>query len=421
MPSRSDGWSQVQQLLPLGWEQKAHEFGAFQRSRYLRRPETLLRMLLFHVVSATGLRLSVQSLRSAGIAAVGAKSLWKRFRTAAPWLRWICTELCHSAWACPRLPPGRRLRVADSTLIQRPGVKGSDFRMHYTLDLSSLTCDWFRLTDVHFGERVTRIPLAAGDILITDRNYFSAPAAKYATRHRAALIARLRWKHPAMEDDTGRPFSALHRARPLRVNEHKEWEVDLCDHGPSGRVISLRLPTLKYLETKEKLRRRAARKGVKTQPETYAAAHLVMLFTTVPEDLLTGAEVLEIYRFRWQVEIAFRLFKQLLRIGRIPHKDHAVAEGWILAKLIIILLIEKVRRSLFLPTEVSQTFETDPEPNLWRWTALALKVLEPILCPPMTWEEFLNGSEEQALGLHEEGQQEEQLQRLGKILQRWFI
>jgi hypothetical protein len=70
-----------------------------------------------------------------------------------------------------------------------------------------------------------------------------------------------------------------------------------------------------------------------------------MLFTTLPAAMLAAPAVLELYRFRWQIELAFKRLKQLLRLGRLPHKDPRAAQTWILAKLVVALLLETLYRN----------------------------------------------------------------------------
>ena len=61
--------------------------------------------------------------------------------------------------------------------------------------------------------------------------------------------------------------------------------------------------------------------------------------------MLKPAEVLELYRYRWQIELAFKRLKQLLKLGRLPHKEPAAARAWILAKLVVALILETLYRN----------------------------------------------------------------------------
>jgi IS4 transposase len=60
---------------------------------------------------------------------------------------------------------------------------------------------------------------------------------------------------------------------------------------------------------------------------------------------MASKDVLELYRHRWQIELAFKRMKQLLRLGQLPHQDPAVARTWILAKLVVSLLLETLIRN----------------------------------------------------------------------------
>ena len=112
-----------------------------------------------------------------------------------------------------------------------------------------------------------------------------------------------------------------------------------------GRVVSVRLPATLAKRARQRARRSASRKQRRLQPRTLKAAEYVLLFTTLPRDRLDAAAVLELYRYRWQIELAFKWLKQLLKLGRLPHKDPDAAIGWIQAKLVVALLLETLFRS----------------------------------------------------------------------------
>src|SRR5438094_1907872 len=47
-----------------------------------------------------------------------------------------------------------------------------------------------------------------------------------------------------------------------------------------------------------------------------------------------------LYRVRWQIELAFKRLKSILRLDRLPAKSPGLAQAWIAAHLLIALLVE---------------------------------------------------------------------------------
>lgn len=344
----SDEWDVVTRLLPPGWEQAARDCGAFRRARYLSEPGSLLRLLLFHAISGGGLRETVAQAKVAGLAQMSAVALFKRLRTSGAWLAWIGAQLCRTWSEAPRLPASLRLRAIDSTTVQGPASKGIEWRVHYALDLNSLNCDWFELTDAHGGERLERTPMRAGDVLLADRNYLRPAGVAAAARAKAHVLIRMRWTHPALQDRHGLRFDALTHARRVKTGAIGAWPVQMQvpEGAPiEGRVVALRLPAPLAAKARRRAEQRSLRKGKQPDPRSLQAAQFVMLFTTVPEPLLAAEGVAELYRFRWQIELAFKRMKQLLKLGRLPHQDTEAARTWILAKLVLAFLLETLFRN----------------------------------------------------------------------------
>lgn len=347
-PIRRDEWSVIESLLPEGWKEAAREKKAFRRARYTLDPAPLLRLLLFHAVNNEGLRATVAQARASGIATMSQVALLKRLRSSSAWLSWLGVQLCSKLRDAPRWPEGLRPRIIDSTTVQVPASKGTDWRIHYSLDLPTLTCDWFELTDAQGGERLERTPVRQGDVLLADRNYLHPAGIRTAVKVGAHVLIRLRWAHSMMEGKDGREFRALTHARKLRVGKVGAWPVRLPDpqgNPIEGRVVAMRLPAPLAAKAERRVRKDSARKGRRVDPRSLEAAHFVMVFTTLPERLLSAAEVIELYRYRWQIELAFKRLKQLLKLGRLPHKDPAAAQGWIHAKLVVALLLETLFRN----------------------------------------------------------------------------
>ena len=58
----------------------------------------------------------------------------------------------------------QRVRAVDATAITEPGSTGTDWRIHYAINLANLQCDFFQLTDVKGGEAWRRFPVMKGGV-----------------------------------------------------------------------------------------------------------------------------------------------------------------------------------------------------------------------------------------------------------------
>lgn len=342
--SAKDEWRVIESLLPAGWREAARTHKAFRRARYTTDEGALLRVLLLHAANGGGLRETAAQARAAGVARMSAPALLKRLRASGPWLEWLAGELCaglRDRWSPPE---GLRPRVVDGTTVRGPASEGTDWRIHYALDLVTLQCDWCEATDGGGGERLGRTPMRAGDVLLADRNYFTPAAVSAASAAGAYVLLRLRWSHPRLLDERGDAFRALEAAQGLKVGSVGAWRVRLPE-GTAGRVVAVRLPAPLADKARRRVLRRASRTGVRPRARSLRAAGLVLLFTTLPEARLRAGDVLELYRHRWQIEVAFKRLKQLLALGRVPHRDPLAARSWILAKLVVALLLETLYRN----------------------------------------------------------------------------
>lgn len=345
-----DEWGVIEKLLPVGWKEAARSQGAFRRARYLSDPSPLLRLLLFHAVNDGGLRETVAQARASKIVEMSQVALLKRLRTAGDWLAWIAGELSRNFRERPRVPRGLRLRAIDSTTVQGPASKGTEWRVHYTVDLLTLNCDWHEVTDARGGEHLSRAPVQAGDVLLGDRNFLHARATRAVVDAGGHVLIRLRWNHPPMlsEHRDEAVFHALPHARRLRVGQVGDWSVLLlagAEAPISGRVVAIRLPRPVAARSERRVQRTAGRKAARLDPKSLEAAHFIMLFTTLPTKLLDARGILELYRYRWQIELTFKRLKQLLKLGRLPHQEARAARCWILAKLVVALLLETLYRN----------------------------------------------------------------------------
>ena len=97
----------------------------------------------------------------------------------------------------------------------------------------------------------------------------------------------------------------------------------------------------------EALKRRLKVKGKKNKrPKARAreSTKYVFVFTTLPKGMVSTGQVFAIYRLRWQVELAFKTVKSVLRIGQLPTQLPETSRAWLLAKLLCALITERLLR-----------------------------------------------------------------------------
>ncbi|MBX3180098.1 MAG: transposase [Candidatus Hydrogenedentes bacterium] len=70
-----------------------------------------------------------------------------------------------------------------------------------------------------------------------------------------------------------------------------------------------------------KLRRRESKNGQKLRAQTLVYAEYIIVFTTFPEEKFPPSVVMEWYRIRWQIELVFKRFKQIAKLGHLPKHD----------------------------------------------------------------------------------------------------
>ena len=68
----------------------------------------------------------------------------------------------------------------------------------------------------------------------------------------------------------------------------------------------------------------------------------MFVWTTVPSPVTHPTEIMEYYRIRWQIELAFKRMKSIMGLGQLPKTSDASARAWLHGKLFIAMLIERL-------------------------------------------------------------------------------
>ncbi len=337
-----DNWDVLRSFLPAGWQTMARESGALRRARDFPDAESLLRVLLLHVGEGCSLAETAVRARHLGIT-VSPVAVFKRLRASEQWLRWLAEQLRGQQQVA--LPSqGRPVRIVDGTSVSEPGSTGTDYRVHYAINLTNLQCDHFELTDVKGGESLQRIPVHPGDILLGDRLYANSAAAAHVRAAGGDLLVRLHRTALPLFEEAGERIDLLRLFRSLRVGQIQQWRTRTrCDDGPwiSGRLLAVRRSAQATRLVRARMQRYAKKHRKVISTETWKATAYFAVWTTLPETF-SAAVVMELYRQRWQIELAIKRLKSLLGLGHLPKKDPPSARAWLHGKLFVSLLVERV-------------------------------------------------------------------------------
>ncbi len=350
MATVNEDWRVLASLLPSDWRDLARSTGAVRRLRGFDTLDAMLRTLLMHVGQGWSLRETVVLAKQAGIAQISDVALMDRLRLAEPWLRSLCEQLWKTNGV--ELKPAvkhRRVRVVDATTVKEPGKTGSLWRIHYSLLLPSLECDYFELTSArgkNTGERLGRFSFQAGDLVLADAGYSHPPGIALLAASQADVCVRLNPMSLPLQTPDGKPLVLRAKLEALVAGEVGDWPVRVVSGSQlvAGRVCAIRKSEQAIRKAQRRIDQKQIRRVSSGSEESRQYARYVMVFTTLMAAEAGGPEVLECYRQRWQIELTFKRLKGIVQLGHVPKQDDASSRAWLYGKLLMALLAERLMR-----------------------------------------------------------------------------
>ena len=341
-----ESWEVLRQVFPSDLEAIARQSGSFRRARRVTDAQSLLRLLLMH---GSGLSLEQTALRAKeqGLGNFSAFALFKRLRRSGAFLQRLARgvlEQVQQRASKPNWPGGYRFRVIDATTVKEPGPTGSCWRLHYSLRLPELYCDQFELTDLEAGESFKRWQAAPNEVLLADRAYAHREAVGALLEQGVKVVVRCNGRSFPLLTDQGRRFNVRARLRKLKVGQVKEWPLRFAfgDQRWPIRLCALRKSRLATERAQRKVRRKAQTHQREVSGESLELSKYILVLTNLEPEGWSAAHILELYRCRWQIELAFKRLKGLLKLGHVPKKDPESARAWMHLKLLLALVIEKL-------------------------------------------------------------------------------
>jgi hypothetical protein len=350
-PEILDHWPEVSACLPADFdlEATARARGAFTRAREIKDAETLLRLALAYGGLGMSLRETCAWAEAGGIVSMSDPSLLDRLCKAGPWLGDIVAALIAEQ---AKVPAGRwsgyRLRALDGTSICQPGADRTTWRLHVGYDLATGQVDQLELTDGKGAENLQRLTYRPGDIVLGDRYYARPRDLRPVIDAGADFIVRTGWNSLRMLQANGEPFD-LFATLTAQIEQESEVQVRIHEgmtQTPSEplllRLVIRRKDRQQAEAEQKRLLKDAKKRGKQPDPRSLEAAKYILLLTSLPADAFPPADILALYRLRWQIELAFKRFKSLAGLDMLPAKKPELARAWIYARLIVAIIAEQI-------------------------------------------------------------------------------
>lgn len=338
-------YARLRQELPAESAQLARECHAFTRARVLESPEDLLYLVLLYSIADLSLR------EVAGVCAGSGKPLTdeavrQRLGACPRWVEGLVGKLLPTR-AVPAGAAGPwQLVLCDGSQISGPGATGTDYRWHLAYDPVAQQIRELHVTDVHTGERLTRFALGPGMVVLGDPNFAKAPALVATRTQGAHVVVRMTPQYLPLGTGDGSPFELVAALRAAGHQPQLSFALHVRD-AQSGEGVAVWIHALHLNEqqcnrARRRANRQARRRGRTPRAPTLFLSEWVLVLTTLSPDELSAADILELYRIRWQVELVIKRYKSLLAAAHVRAKHGSpLAMVYLLGKLLFAVLVER--------------------------------------------------------------------------------
>jgi hypothetical protein len=343
-----ENWDCLKRFFPNGWEQAAQDLGAWRRKpRSIPTTESLMRLFLIHLADGCSLRETVVRAREGHLADISDVALLKRLNAAGEWLRWLAVKLIERRGVASQPPAwlsSYKVRTVDASVVNEPGSTGTNWKVHYCLQLFGLQCDEFYLTGPRIGESFRRFQISPGDLMMGDRAYGNVKGFKYVQEQGGHFLTRLKNKAFTLVDESNKTKTFLELMSPLAIGEIGNWNMRVLTKNSDEltlRICALRMSEESAENAIRRAKKEMSKKQKKLNDETLALHRYIVVATSLPESI-SARQILELYRARWQIELAFKRLKSIMGLGHLPKVEEASSRAWIHGKLFVAFLAQAI-------------------------------------------------------------------------------
>lgn len=373
-------------------ESSSRYSGALCRKRVIQSAQSLLKLVLGYALTDYSLRMLGLWATLMGWGSLSKSGVRKRLCQSQAWIGVLLMAVLVRGKLAQPQQAGLRLRLFDCSTVSQPGSHKIDWRLHLGFDLCAGRMTDVHLTDGKQGESLTRWQFSPGEICLADRASGVPRCLGVLLGATASFVIRIGWQNLPVQDGQGRPF-CLSQWLKVQSNDPSTppAQVRVWVTTPQGRfpvrVVARAIPPGKAAKIRKKLQAEAKHKKTRLDERSLLAAGFVMVVSNLSEATWSPGEILELYRFRWQIELVFKRLKSILCFDQLRATDPHLAQVYLLSKLLIALLVSEAEWRLVLAAP--EMFQNPDRPvSRWRLTQLSLAAFRQSVCGVLTWEQI---------------------------------
>lgn len=281
------------------------------------------------------------------IANINDTAFLKKFAKCREWLSWMVSKMTPKPiveYTLPESLKGYTIAAADASNVTEKGRSGRTFRLHYVINLITLSCLSCKITGQKIGETLKNFSPKEKWILLADRIYGTLTSIEHCLQAGADFILRLKYDAFKLYDSNGNEINLLEKLSKVTSEAAADIEVyvKLSVLGTTRlRICAAKIPDDKLENVTRRNKRKDSKKQQQTSAEALKMSEYVVVITSLPV-LISACDIISLYRLRWQVEIFFKRLKSIMDFGNVPLKREDSIHAWLNGKLLVSLLIEQM-------------------------------------------------------------------------------
>lgn len=221
----------------------------------------------------------------------------------------------------------------DSTKIELPEqleglFKGSggdastsSLKIDFYMDLKGATLKTFFRDGASSDAKMSYEKIQPSALYLSDLGYFKFDEFEKIDKQEGYYVSRLKLntKVYKSKNKNAQPIDLQSIMNSLKVNEFVDMEVYIgVQKRLKTRLVLQKVPEEVAQAKKEKLLKSRKKKGEGISTQRLALCNCNAYITNLDKRLWSAVLVMQLYRIRWQIEIIFKVWKSILKLGNVP-------------------------------------------------------------------------------------------------------